>query len=330
MIPKANDRRRLLALGLRVGMRLVRTLLVLLGILLLVFLVVRAVPGDPAVSILGEQAPQEELALLRHDMGLDLPVFEQFGAYAAQVVDGTLGRPWSRRHPGVTVADLVLDALPFTFELALAAVLIAAMLALPLGMLCALRRNRPVDHAALAVTLVGVAIPGFWLGPLLIHALCVRLHLFPDPASGVQGLESLVLPAFVLGLALSAKLTRMVRTSVLDVLDQPYVLAARARGIPEQRVIVRHVLRNALIPVVTVLGLQFAALLSGAIVTEKVFARPGLGTLLLEGIAVRDYAIVQGTTLVIGFVYVAVNLVVDLLYLAIDPRLAQGRSQGRA
>jgi len=326
MNPKADARRRsLLALGARAGMRLVRTLLVLLGILLLVFVVVRAVPGDPAVSILGEQAPQEDLDRLRHEMGLDRPIVEQLGAYVGQGVDGSLGRPWSRQRPGITVSDLVLDALPFTFELALAAVLIAALLALPLGLLCALRRNRPVDHVALAVTLVGVAMPGFWLGPLLIHALCVRLHLLPDPGSGVLGLQSLVLPAFILGLALSAKLTRMVRTSVLDVLEQPYVLAARARGIPQHSVLLRHVLRNALIPVVTVLGLQFAALLSGAIVTEKVFARPGLGTLLLEGIAVRDYAIVQGTTLVIGFVYVAVNLVVDLLYLAIDPRLAQGR-----
>ncbi len=308
--------------------RMIRTALVLAGILLLVFVVVRAVPGDPALSILGEQAPADELARLRHEMGLDRSLLEQFGAYAAQVADGSLGRPWSRRNAGLTVSELVFEAMPFTFELALAAVLVAVLIALPLGVMCAMRRNRPVDHAALAVTLVGVAMPGFWIGPLLIHAFCVRLHLLPDPASGVQGVESLLLPAFVLGLALSAKLTRMVRTSVLDVMEQPYVLAARARGIPESRVIVRHVLRNALIPVVTVLGLQFAALLSGAIVTEKVFARPGLGTLLLEGIAVRDYAIVQGTTLIIGFVYVAVNLVVDLLYLAIDPRLARSRTAG--
>jgi peptide/nickel transport system permease protein len=308
--------------------RLARTVLVLSGILLLVFVVVRAVPGDPAVSILGEQAPADELNRLRHEMGLDRSLPEQLGTYVGQVLDGTLGRPWSRRAPDLTVSDLVFDALPFTFELALAAVLVAAMLALPLGLACALHRNRPLDHAALAVTLVGLAMPGFWLGPLLIHAFCVRLHLLPDPASGMQGLSTLLLPAFVLGLALTARLTRMVRTSVLDVLDQPYVLAARARGIPGRRIIVRHVLRNALIPVVTVLGLQFAALLSGAIVTEKVFARPGLGTLLLDGIAVRDYAVVQGTTLVIGFIYVAVNLVVDVLYLAIDPRLA--RNRGRA
>jgi ABC-type dipeptide/oligopeptide/nickel transport system permease component len=307
--------RHLLPLLLRTAIRIGRTLLVLLGVLTLVFAVVRAVPGDPALAILGEQAPPEELARLRAEMGLELPLHEQYTRYLGQVLDGTLGKPWSRAHRQLNVADLIGEVLPYTFELALAAVLVAMLIALPLGLLAALRRNRPTDHLALIITLVGIAMPGFWLGPLLIHLLCVRVGLFPDPA-------------FVLGLALSAKLTRMVRSSVLDVLEQPYVLAARARGIPEGRIILRHVLRNALIPVTTVIGLQFAALLSGAIITEKVFARPGLGMLLLEGIAQRDYAIVQGTALFIGIIYVGVNLVVDLLYVVIDPRIAHTFARG--
>lgn len=300
----------------------------MLGVLTLVFVVVRAVPGDPAVSILGEQAPPEELARLRGEMGLDRPLPEQFARYLGQVLDGSLGKPYSRARQGTTVGDLIMEVIPYTLELALSAVLVAICLALPFGLLAALYRNRAVDHAALAITLVGIAMPGFWLGPLLIHFVSIRLGWLPDPAAGVQGLPSLVLPAFVLGLALSAKLTRMVRTSVLDVLEQPYVMAARARGLPRRRVIVRHVLRNALIPVATVLGLQFAALLSGAIIAEKVFARPGIGMLLLEGIAQRDYAIVQGTALFIGAVYVLVNFVVDLLYMAIDPRIAHSFARG--
>lgn len=320
--------RRIFVISSRILTKTARTALVLLGVLTLVFVVVRAVPGDPAISILGEQAPPEELAALRDEMGLNLPLHRQYSKYVGQVFDGTLGRPFSRVRRDLTVAQLIMNVLPYTFELALTAVFLAALLALPLGLLAALRRDGLLDNLSLLATLVGIAMPGFWLGPLLIHAFCVKLGVLPDPGGGVQGLPTLVLPAFVLGLALSAKLTRMVRSSVLDVLQQPYVLAARARGIPEHRIILRHVLRNALIPVATVMGLQFAALLSGAIVTEKVFARPGLGTLLLEGIAARDYAIVQGTALFIGAVYVVVNLVVDVAYMLIDPRIAQSFAKG--
>jgi len=309
--------------------KLFRTALVLLGVLTLVFVVVRAVPGDPAVSILGEQAPPEELARLRQQMGLNLPLHEQFGQYLGDVFDGSLGRPYSRVHKDATVSSLIAEVFPFTLELALTSVLLAALFAIPLGLLAAMRRNGPLDHASLIVTLLGIAMPGFWLGPLLIYLFAVVWKVVPDPGAGVQGFSTLVLPAFVLGLALSAKLTRMVRSSVLDVLQQPYVLAARSRGLPAGRIVLRHVLRNAMIPVVTVLGMQFAALLSGAIITEKVFARPGIGTLLLQGIASRDYAIVQGTALFIGLIYVGVNLVVDLLYMAVDPRIAHTFAEGR-
>lgn len=302
----------------------------MLGVLTLVFVIVRAVPGDPALSILGDQAPPEDLARLRDSMGLNKPLWNQYADYAGQVLDGTLGRPFSHVRGNLTVAQLVARVFPYTLELALSAVLIAMLIAFPLGILSARRKDGPLDHIALIATLLGVAMPGFWLGPLLIHLVCVKMGLLPDPAAGVTGLPSLVLPAFVLGLALSGKLTRMVRSSMLDVLQEKYVVAARARGLSERRIIVRHVFRNALIPVVTVLGLQFAALLSGAIVTEKVFARPGIGTLLLEGIAQRDYAIVQGTALVIGAIYVMVNLVVDLLYAVIDPRIAAAKRGGQS
>ena len=300
---------------------LARTGLTLAGVVLLVFAVVRAVPGDPALAILGEQARPEDLARLREQMGLTRPLVEQFTGYLTQILDGSLGRPFSRGGPEQTVSGLLLEVLPYTVELALSAVLIACLLALPLGVLSALRRDRPADRLVLVGTLLGVAMPGFWLGPLLIHLFCVRLGWLPDPGAGVRGVPSLVLPALVLGLALSAKLARMTRSSVLDVLQQPYVTAAYSRGISGASVLVRHVLRNALVPIVTVLGMQFAALLAGAIVTEKVFARPGVGTLLLDGIAARDYAVIQGTALHIGAAYVGVNLVFDLLYGVVDPRI---------
>ena len=329
MVSKEGPDFRTSAVVWRIAAKLSRTAVVLFGVLLLVFAVVRAVPGDPAVSILGEQAPEEELALLRQELGLDLPLTDQFRKYLGQVADGSLGRPFVGAGPTETVSGRILAVFPYTLELALAAVLMACLIAIPLGVLSALRKDSVLDNSALMVTLLGIAMPGFWLGPLLIHLFCVKLGLLPDPGAGVQGLPSMILPAFVLGLALSAKLTRMVRSSMLDVLQQPFVTAARARGIPERRVILRHVLRNALIPVVTILGLQFAALLSGAIVTEKVFARPGIGTLLLDGIASRDYSIVQGTALFIGCLYVGVNLLVDLSYMIIDPRIGRmGASRG--
>ncbi len=192
---------------------------------------------------------------------------------------------------------------------------------MPLGLLSAVRQYSLVDNGAMVLALVGVALPHFWLGPMLIWLLSVQLGWLPNPAEGLTGLSSLILPAVVLGSALAAKLTRMVRSSVLDVLRAPYITTARAKGVRESVVVVRHILRNALIPIVTVMGMQFAALLAGTIVTEKVFARPGLGTLLLEAISKRNYDLVQGTVIVIAASYIVVNIIVDLLYVAIDPRI---------
>lgn len=298
-------------------LRLLRAAGVLAGVLMMVFVVARAVPGDPAVNLLGEQATEQELAALRTRLGLDLPVGEQFRAYLGDVFDGSLGTSFQS---GRTVMEAIGRVLPFTVELALAGVLVACLIAFPLGIVAALRKDSALDNGALVLAMVGIAVPNFWLGPLLIHLICVRLGWLPDPGAGVLGLPSLILPALVLGTALAGKLTRMIRSSLLDVVHAEYVTAARARGLPEARVFVHHVLRNSMVPVVTVLGLQLAALLTGAIVTEKVFARPGLGTLLLDAIQARDYPVVQGCVIVVAAIYVGVNWAVDGVYLLLDPR----------
>lgn len=312
--------------------RLLTSLGVVLGVVTVVFLALRLTPGDPADNILGENATPEDRRAFREQQCLDRPLLEQYGAcFLGHLADGSLGYSYERRGHPVPVSRIVAERFPATLELALAGLAVAALIAIPLGLLTALRQYSWLDHGVMLLALVGVAIPHFWLGPMLIWAFCVRLGWLPDPGADLQGLASLVLPAFVLGAALAAKLTRMVRSSVLEVLDAPFVTTARAKGLREGRVLVRHVLRNALLPVVTVMGMQFAALLGGTIVTEKVFARPGIGTLLLEGIAKRDYDVVQGTVIVIATGYVVVNIVVDLLYVLIDPRvrLAGGAGGGR-
>lgn len=302
--------------------RLLTSAGVVLGVVTVVFLALRITPGDPAENILGENATPEDRRAFREQQCLDRPLLEQYtGCFLGHLVDGTLGYSYQRRGTPVPVAQIVAERFPATLELAAAGLLIAALIAVPLGLLTALRQYSLLDHGVMLLALLGVAIPHFWLGPMLIWAFCVRLGWLPDPGADLQGLATLILPAVVLGTALAAKLTRMVRSSVLEVLQAPFVTTARAKGLRESRVLVRHVLRNALIPVVTVMGMQFAALLGGTIVTEKVFARPGIGTLLLEGIASRDYDVVQGTVIVIATGYVVVNILVDLLYVVIDPRV---------
>ena len=298
-------------------LRLLRAAGVLAGVLVMVFVVARAVPGDPAVNLLGEQATEQELAALRTQLGLDLPVGAQFSAYLGDVFDGSLGTSFQS---GKAVAEAIGRVLPFTIELAFAGVLVACLIAFPLGIVAVLRKATALANGALVLAKVGDALPTIRLGPLLIHLVCVRLGWLPDPGAGVLGFPSLVLPALVLGTALAGKLTRMIRSSLLDVVHAEYVTAARARGLPERRVFVHHVLRNSLVPVVTVLGLPLAALLTGAIVTEKVFARPGLGTLMLDAIQARDYPVVQGCVIVVAAIYVGVNWAVDGLYLLLDPR----------
>ena len=312
------SRHPLLAYVLR---RLGASTIAIVGVVTAVFLALRLAPGDPVETILGEQASDADKQAFRERMGLADPLPTQYVALWGQVLDGSLGESLESSERPVTVSSVIGRAFPATFELALAGMIMAILIAFPLGIASAVRQYSLVDNVSMLAALIGVALPNFWLGPMLIWGLSVNLGWFPDPGAAITGIEALVLPAIVLGAALAAKLTRMVRSSVLEALAMPCVVTARAKGCGEGRVMVVHVLRNALIPVVTVMSLQFASLLTGTIITEKVFARPGLGTLLLDAISRRNYPVVQGCVIVIALAYVVVNLSTDLLYAAIDPRV---------
>lgn len=291
------------------------------GVLVLVFLLVHLIPGDPVDNMLGEGADPRDKVALRACLDLDQPLAVQFARFVRHIGDGTLGVTChDPLHPR-TIASLIGEAFPWTLELAAAALLVALLLALPLGIAAALRPGSALDASATAVSLAGISIPSMWMGPLLLLVFYVWLQWAPGPADDARGLAGLVLPAIMLGTHLMAMLARMTRSSLLEVLGEDYVRTARAKGLGATAVVVKHALRNAIAPVITVAGIQFGALLAGAVVTEKVFARPGLGTLLLDGIAQRDYRIVQGCTLVTATCYVLVNLLVDLAYGATDPRI---------
>ncbi len=299
--------------------RLLASVIVIFGVVTLVFFVLRAVPGDPVESILGEQALAVDKEAMRECLNLDKPLWQQYALFWEDVGNGTLGELCDER--GVTVADKLEQNIPATFQLAAASLAIALLIAMPLGVASALKPYSWVDNSSAVLALLGISIPNFWLGPMLLILFSITLQALPNPGSEVTGLSSLVLPAITLGTALAAKLTRMTRSSMLEVLNQDYVRTAKAKGNSGWRVTIKHALRNALIPVVTVLGLQFGALLGGAIIVEKVFARPGLGTLLLDAINSRNYVIVQGCVLFIAFAYVVVNFITDLVYSWIDPRI---------
>jgi peptide/nickel transport system permease protein len=299
-----------------IGRRLLLLVPTVLGVLTLVFFLVHLIPGDPVEVMLGETASSADRVQLRADLGLDRPLGEQYARFLGGLAQADLGHSFFYRKP---VLAVIGAALPATALLATAALAVALLIALPVGILAAVRRNRLTDRLALVGSLVGVSMPNFWLGPLLIILFSFRLGWLP--VSGREGAASLVLPALTLGTALSAILVRMTRASMLDVLGEDYLRTARAKGVGERAVIVRHALRNALLPVVTIVGLQFGALLSGAVITENVFAWPGVGTLLIQAISARDYPLVQGCVLVISLCYVAVNFLTDALYSIIDPRV---------
>jgi ABC-type dipeptide/oligopeptide/nickel transport system permease component len=292
------------------------TIPVLLGVATLVFLLIHFIPGDPAQAMLGEAAPQADVEALRTQLKLDRPLLEQYVDFLGGVMRGDLGTSLRTR---TSVTDQIAARLPATFELALAAMLVAMFVAVPLGIAAAAWRGSFVDHAAMAVAMGGMAIPNFWLGPLLAIVFAVELGW--RPVSGRGGIEHLVLPAVSLGLALAAMLARMTRASLLEELREPYVRAARARGISRARAVLVHAFRNSLIPVVTILGLQFGAVLTGAVITETIFSWPGIGRLLIQSIGFRDYPLVQGCILLIAVTYVAMNLLTDLVYGLLDPRI---------
>jgi len=283
-----------------------------------VFLLIHIVPGDPIQQMLGEGAAGADLAAARHAYGLDVPLGQQYLHYWNRVLHGDFGK--SIRY-GQSVGSLVAQRYPYTLQLTLAALLVAIVLALPAGVRSAQRRNRWDDRLISIVSLFGLSFPNFALGPILILIFAIGLGWLPVSAAG--SLDHLVLPSITMGGALAAILTRMVRTSLLEELSQDYVRTARAKGLSERVVVYRHALRNALIPVITVLGLQFGALLAGAIVTETIFSWPGLGRLTIQAISNRDYYLVQGCILAISATYVAVNFLTDLVYSAVNPRIRQ-------
>lgn len=283
-----------------------------------VFLLIHLVPGDPIQQMLGEGAPAADIAATRHLYGLDVPLGEQYVRYWEGVLHGNLGR--SIRY-NQSVTRLILQRYPYTLQLTLASLFVAIVLSIPAGIRSARRRNRWDDRVLSVVSLFGLSFPNFALGPILILIFAIKFGWLP--VSGAGSPAHLVLPAITMGGSLAAILTRMVRTSMLEELGQDYVRTARAKGLPERTVVYRHALRNAMIPVLTVLGLQFGALLAGAIVTEKIFSWPGIGRLTIDAISNRDYYVVQGCILVIGLTYVAVNFLTDVLYSVANPRIRQ-------
>jgi peptide/nickel transport system permease protein len=296
--------------------RLLLTIPVLIGVATLVFSLIHLVPGDPVQSMLGDGASPQDIAEMRTRLGLDRPLYVQYGAFLGGLVRGNLGTSLRTSQP---VAAAIAERLPATFELAFAAMAVAVAVAIPLGIVAAVRAGTPVDAAATTLALVGISIPNFWLGPLM--AIIFSIELGWLPVSGRGGLAHLILPAITLGAPLAAVLARMTRASVVEELRELYVLAARARGVSRLRAVVRHAFRNSLIPIVTVLGLQFGAVLTGAVITETIFAWPGVGRLLIQSINFRDYPLVQGCILLIAITYVTMNLLTDLVYGLLDPRI---------
>ena len=298
--------------------RLLYTLPVLWLVVSVVFLLIHLVPGDPILQMLGEGAPATDVAATRRAYGLDRPLGQQYLHYWNGVLHGDLG-PSIRFNQ--SVSSLIAQRYPFTLQLTVAALLVAIAISIPAGVRSAERRGRWDDKLLSVVSLFGLSFPNFALGPILILFFAIKLRLLPVSGSG--SLAHLVLPAITMGSALAAILTRMVRTSMLEELSQDYIRTARAKGLSDRVVVYRHALRNAMLPVLTVLGLQFGALLAGAIVTEKIFSWPGIGRLTLDAIGNRDYYLVQGGILAIGLTYVLVNFLTDLLYSVANPRIRQ-------
>lgn len=333
---QASVRHRILG-GLR---RLLILLLVAWTVVSLVTLLIELVPGDPAVAILGDQATPEQFAQFRQKHGLDRPPFffsfprdannqrhfvwhgadNRYTDYWRALVKGDMGLSFRNDRP---VRELILERYPATIELAIVAMIFAITIAIPLGVIAGTNRGTWIDNVASVLALVGISLPSFVIGPMLVYVFAVKLGLLAP--SGRFDWSDILLPAFTLGAALSAILTRMVRSSVIEELNEDYVRTARAKGLSERKVIYKHVLKNGLIPVVTILGLQLGILLAGAIITEKIFGWPGLGLLLVEdGIGKRDYRVVQGCVLVISLTYIIANMLTDAVYRWLDPRIRVG------
>jgi len=303
--------------------RLILTVPVVWLVVSLVFFLIHLVPGDPVLQMLGDSATPADVGALRHQYGLDQPLGMQYLHYWNGVLHGDLGSS-IRLHE--TVAHLIAARYPYTIALTVTSLVIALLLALPAGIMAAVRRGRWLDQALSVVSLFGLSVPGLVLGPLLILVFSILLGWLPvsgassGATDGIQW-QYLVLPSVAMGASLAAILTRMVRTAMLEELGQDYIRTARAKGLSEAAVVCRHALPNALVPIITVVGLQFGALLAGAIVTETIFSWPGLGRLVVQAISNRDYALVQGCLLLIGLTYILVNLLTDVVYRWVNPRM---------
>lgn len=310
------------------GAYIVRRILImiptLLGVALLVFAMTRLASGDPARQLAGADASPEEVAEIRHDLGLDRPLPVQFGSYIVSVAQGDLGRSLLTNRP---VANELISRFPTTLRVTTIAMMLALIAGLPLGVLAATRRHSMVDAGATTIALVGVSMPLFWTAIMGILLFSVRLQWLPvgglhGSVFSVEGFKSYILPCVTLALTPIALIARLTRASTLEVLNREYVVVARAKGLAERGVIIRHVLRNALLPVLTYVGLQFGFLLGGAVVTETIFALPGVGRLIITSISQRDYPMIQGAVLMIAVIFLTINLIVDVLYALIDPRVS--------
>jgi len=296
--------------------RLLSTVIVVLGVVTIVFLLIHLVPGDPVQAMLGESAQPTDLEALREALGLNQPLLMQWWHYMTGLLQGDFGNSLYSKEP---IIDILIERFPATLELALAGLCIAVLIALPFGSIAALRKDSLWDNGSMVFSLLGVSIPNFWLGPMLILFFSLTLDWFP--VSGREGPLSLVLPALTLGTALAAILARMVRSTLLEVLNEDYIRTARAKGLRESAVVIHHALRNAALPIITVLGLQLGTLLGGAVITEIIFAWPGIGQLTIDAIHRRDYPVVQACILLISLSYVLVNTLTDIMYAWLDPRV---------
>ncbi len=296
--------------------RLLGIIPVVFGVISLTFLLIHAVPGDPVEVMLGESASNADRMEIRAELGLDQSIYVQFGVYLNKLVHGDLGVSIHSRKP---IMDMLEERLPATFKLAALALLFAIFCGLPLGIIAAINAKKWPDQLANLLSLTVSAMPHFWMGPMLMMVFALWLGILP--VSGMENTTSIVLPALTLGFGLAAILTRMTRASMLEVLNEDYIRTAYAKGLPEHTVILRHALRAALMPIITVLGLQLGSLLAGAVITETIFSWDGIGRLLVESIEKRDYLVTQACVLVVALVYVIVNLFTDLIYTKIDPRV---------
>lgn len=324
--------------------RIIGAIPVVLGISFLVFLLMHLAPGDPVSLLLGEDATAAEIQRTRHEWGLDQPLLVQYWEFLSHAARGDFGNSLKFGEP---VTKLVFERLPATIELAFASLLVSILISIPIGVYSAIKHDSLLDHAGMGLALVGVSLPNFWLGIMLIYFLGGQLNLLPvagridygiqvEPVTRLYLVDSLIagnfaafwsalrhlfMPAVTLGTSLAAIVTRITRSSVLEVMRQDFITTARAKGLSERRVVWRHMLRNAMITIITILGLQLGALLNGSVITETVFSFPGIGDLLIQAIALRDYRLAQGLILFFAMIYFVVNLLVDLLYMLVDPRI---------